>query len=293
LICWLGVTAQIIDDGASFSQIFNFRYSYMNLEKYVTLSGIHFSLYIIVAIIFCLDSIKSGERVIVSILRFILITLFTIFTLHLGSRMGILIILAVVITFFINRFITSRAIVNLFAPLILMLIIAVGVFNMPYLKVRILEYAVSMNSDNISIKDKRLVRWKAGWEIFEDNIVFGVGSGDVEEKLLESYEKNQLVEAHKNKLNAHNQFLQMSISNGLIGVSLFIAILIFQFHTSIKYKSFVWFAFTLSICLASFTESILNRQKSVLLFSLFTCLFIKYYERERRSGSFGLWLRGS
>lgn len=291
LTCWLGVTVQMIDDGASFSQIFNYKYSYMNLEKYVTLSGIHFSLYIILAIIFCLDSISKSEKMTTSILKITLIAIFTIFTLHLGSRMGILIIIAVITTFFINRFFITKAIKNLFAPLIIILTIAFGIFYMPYLKVRVLEYALSIDSDDISIKDKRLIRWQAGWKVFENNILFGVGSGDAEEKLLESYKKNELTEAYNNKLNAHNQFLQMAISNGLVGVLLFIGILIYQFRLSIKHKSFVWFAFTLSVFLASLTESILERQKSILLFSLFTCLFIRYYERERRSGSFGLWVR--
>ena len=272
LICWLSVVIAMIDDGASFDQLFNYKYSYMNLEKYITLSGIHFSLYIIVAIIFCLDIKFDGKRRSVTIGRIILISLFTIFTLHLGSRMGILIILIVFTTYFINNFIITKKIINLVAPIVIFFIIGVAVFGMPYLKVRIFEYAISVKDDDVSIQDKRLDRWKAGWEVFSNNIVFGVGSGDVEEKLLDSYQKHNLIEAYNNKLNAHNQYLQYYIIGGLLLLTSFLFLLVFTIVYSIKRKALLPIYVIILLYGFSLTESVLQRNKGVVYWGLMSSI---------------------
>ncbi len=293
LFCWSATAYDMYEDGASFKHLFHFKYSYRNLHKYLTISGIHFALFIITGIIFCLDNLLS-RTIIKPLNPNILLTLvFTMFLLHLGSRMSLVILIFVFILFFTIKFYQTKSIKIIIVFIMLLTIIVISAVNMPYLKIRILEYGLSFDDKKITLIEKRIPRWNAALDVIRENWIIGVGSGDTQEELLKAYDTYSLEDAKAGKLNAHNQYIQMALMSGVVGLLIFVLVLGWQVYLSIKYKSFTWLAFILCVIMASMTESLLHRQKSIILFSLFTCMFIKFYEREKRSGGFGVWIRGS
>ena len=83
----------------------------------------------------------------------------------------------------------------------------------------------------------------------------------------------------KNRKRAHNMFLTFWISNGLIGLFLFVCVLVFFSSLQIGEKRFLAIAF-IAIAISSFIfEDTLETQTGITFFSFFYALFsIRKYE---------------
>jgi len=64
----------------------------------------------------------------------------------------------------------------------------------------------------------RIISWKSSWDLIKKRTVFGYGHRKAEERLQNYYSENGFIWAYKFRLNAHNQFLQTMLENGLIGL---------------------------------------------------------------------------
>ena len=73
--------------------------------------------------------------------------------------------------------------------------------------------------------------------------------------------------------NLHNQYIQNFSDLGIIGFALLLVILLFNIKNAIKNKDFVHFAFAILMISLFLTESFLWRQRGVVFFTLFYCLF--------------------
>lgn len=109
------------------------------------------------------------------------------------------------------------------------------------------------------------------------NFFIGDGIGDSQQRLYDTYLKHQYIEYYNNKYNAHNQYLEILVSNGIIGLFYLVAVLLIPLYYSIKQKKTLYTLFIISISLAFITESWLNTNKGVVLYSFFNSLFIFNY----------------
>ena len=69
----------------------------------------------------------------------------------------------------------------------------------------------------------RELNWDCSKKIINNNPLFGVGTGDVQDELQKCYTENnyyQLTYWENTKYNAHNQFLETTIGQGIIGLFL-------------------------------------------------------------------------
>jgi O-antigen ligase len=73
--------------------------------------------------------------------------------------------------------------------------------------------------------------------------------------------------------NFHNQYIQNFAELGIIGFALLVMILLFNMKNAIKNKDFLHFAFAVLMISLFLTESFLWRQRGVVFFTLFYCLF--------------------
>ncbi len=120
----------------------------------------------------------------------------------------------------------------------------------------------------------RLEIWKESMEILQDNWLIGTGTGDVKDELMKTYKKHQFHYALDKKLNAHNQFLQIWLTLGIVGLLLLIWSLAIPIY-NLKFDKQPLFAlFAVIIILNSMTESILEVQKGVLFFVFFYSLLM-------------------
>ena len=118
----------------------------------------------------------------------------------------------------------------------------------------------------------RLEIWKESMEILQDNWLIGTGTGDVKDELMKTYEKHQFHYALDKKLNAHNQFIQIWLTLGIVGLLLLIWSLAIPIYRLKFDKQPLFALFAVVIILNSMTESILEVQKGVLFFVFFYSL---------------------
>ncbi len=104
-------------------------------------------------------------------------------------------------------------------------------------------------------------------EIIETNYIWGIGSGRKQETFNEAYKKHNLDIAAKGNYNAHNQFLETLIYNGIIGIILLFLIYMISFFKSIKSRNILGINMCFMFFSVSLTESIFEIQKGLWLFS--------------------------
>lgn len=123
-------------------------------------------------------------------------------------------------------------------------------------------------------KTNRLYIWNASIKIFKKNFLLGVGTGDVDNQLLEEYKIEGAKYFIKNPSNTHNQYLDYLVRFGIIGSILILLSAIFFFKIAIASNKEIYFAFLLLVGLCCFTENILNRQFGIVFFFFFNSLFL-------------------
>lgn len=125
----------------------------------------------------------------------------------------------------------------------------------------------------------RLAIWQCSINIFKANFIFGTGLGDRDKVLQNEYKKNQFFYAIETEKNTHNQFLDIAVSMGIIGVLVFIVVFfLYPFKVFFKQKQiFPTFVFIcLALCLL--TENMLNRYEGQVFISFILPISIKIFD---------------
>ncbi len=123
---------------------------------------------------------------------------------------------------------------------------------------------------------QRLEFWRTGWALFKDNLWYGVGTGDLKAKFKKQYEIEGSRLDEKNRLRAHNQYLTMFITYGVIGGLLFIAFLLYPLLKSSIRGNRVFLSFLLIFLLSFLTEDTLETQVGVTFFALFHPFILRF-----------------
>jgi len=114
--------------------------------------------------------------------------------------------------------------------------------------------------------------WKTGWGIAKANMFLGVGTGDVKSAFRQAYIDNDSPLQPQFRLRAHNQYLTMWITYGIVGLILFLLILVWPlFHGYGRDANYIMF-FILA-ALSFLTEDTLESQAGVMFFAFFYALF--------------------
>ncbi len=121
--------------------------------------------------------------------------------------------------------------------------------------------------------DERLQAWNVAIEISKKNIITGVGTGDVKDKLTEYYKKYNMTKHLEKKFNVHNQFLETYTGTGIAG---FILLLLILLILMLK-KNMLITSFGIIIIINFFFESMLNTQAGVTFFAFFYSLLIYFH----------------
>jgi len=119
----------------------------------------------------------------------------------------------------------------------------------------------------------RLLEWEGSWSVIKAHWFGGVGTGGGKQAMSDFY-------AHYNSstiglaLNAHNQYLQTWMESGFIGLFVFLLCLglgLFRLPQDSSYVGFI-----LIFSLMCLTESVGERQKGIVFFTLFQVLFLGF-----------------
>ncbi len=195
--------------------------------------------------------------------------LFLLFLVETSSRIGFISLILILAIESIRKADRKRLWLNLAIIFILLLIAT----QFDYLQSK---FEKLINSDG-TITFERYHRWKAIFEVFETNAswIFGVGSGDIHQIYRQAYEQGNFTLGLRESYNAHNQYLELLVGTGIVGLALYLGVL-FNFIRETKLHNMA-LAFFILILLFSFSESFLVRSKGVFFFAFFYCLFIVKY----------------
>ncbi len=146
--------------------------------------------------------------------------------------------------------------------------------------------ASSQNIDKTSSESTavRMLIWGECIDIIKQNFWFGVGVGDANDVLQNSYRQHGLTGALAHNLNTHNQFFQTFIG---LGVSGFIVLLIATLGTMVYgfiKKNIVLVLFSVIIILNFLVESMLQTQAGNLFYMSMLCLLLNYNLTEFKTG---------
>lgn len=118
----------------------------------------------------------------------------------------------------------------------------------------------------------RMEIWKESFELLKDNWFLGTGTGDIKDELVKTYKRHDFKYGYEKQLNTHNEYLQIWVSIGLIGLILIIlahVVPVLQFK---KYPDLIFPMFVAVCALNALTESTLETQRGVLFFAFFFSL---------------------
>ncbi len=108
-----------------------------------------------------------------------------------------------------------------------------------------------------------------------NTLPLGVGTGDYKDVIIESYKGIGFKAGIENRYNLHNQYFSEFLKTGLLGGSVFLAI-IFCLLKNLNWNQEFYVYLTLTFCMSCFVESYLERQHGVFIFALLLPFFMKY-----------------
>ena len=128
----------------------------------------------------------------------------------------------------------------------------------------------------------RLTFWRFSLEILQEQkaFLFGVGTGDAQQLLDQKYKQYNIYTGDLRRgdtgylgWNVHNQFFQLLLELGIVGLILFLAIILIPFLICLRRQQWLYLFFLTLIIFISLTESILETHKGIVYYSFFNGLF--------------------
>ena len=119
----------------------------------------------------------------------------------------------------------------------------------------------------------RLLVWDAALNLIQTDFLIGVGVSNAYEELKVVYKQKRYVLPYRNRLNAHNQFFQIIIECGILGIF----VLFLQLRIFLKERmkdGLIHVSFFLLIVGNFFFEVVFSRYSGIMSYSFFFCLLI-------------------
>jgi O-antigen ligase len=132
---------------------------------------------------------------------------------------------------------------------------------------------------------QRLEYWKTSLNLIKQHPLIGVGTGDINAAFEKEYaiEHSRLDKEHR--LKAHNQYLSITVTFGIIGLLIFLFALIYPLLINRNYADFYYVVFWIFIMLSMFSEDTLETQAGLTFFIFFNTVFLF---RKKEGGIGGL-----
>ncbi len=142
-----------------------------------------------------------------------------------------------------------------------------------------IRYEIQVENDpNLHPIIERLELWQNAWYTIQKNWIIGVGNGDVQSELDQSYESRNSALTAERRLHPHNTFLTYWLTFGIVGIIFVVFLFYFTIRIFIYRESVMGLVF-LFILLSSFLyEDTLDSQAGVTFFALFYAFFGKLSE---------------
>jgi|GEM_PF-206751 len=222
---------------------------------------------------------KQGYSLLGRIALVILILYFIVLIFLLGSKSGLIVlaILALLLVVFLI-FIRMKAWMGFIALAASVLVFYAGLTLFSYTAGRVsLSIGDVSNQKESKIQEDnsiltRLEIWEDSWQIISRNWLYGVGTGDVKDVLLDKYKTDHFLIGYEGRRNAHEQYLQTFIALGIAGFLTLFAMIMLPAWSALHDKYYLYFVFLLIFAVNIMVESMLENQAGVIFYAFFNVL---------------------
>ena len=239
----------------------------------------YISMYACVGIIFCLDELIERRKQFPNWAKatlLVFLAVFTVFTVLLESRAGVLCMAAVYLFMFLwmvfgKHMYRTGMVIGIASALG----IAILLLTMPRVTDRFRATAESVFSEQ-KTEDVRITILRSTMQVAADNWTTGVGAGDKIDAYMEQYRKDGNTVSLERKYNSHNQFVDTLTSTGIVGLLLLLSFFVVPLALAIRHRQFdsTFAMFLFMFFFNALFESVLGLQAGVLFFAfLFFLLF--------------------
>ena len=120
---------------------------------------------------------------------------------------------------------------------------------------------------------ERIEYWRAGFNVFSENWIVGVGTGDVQHSFDIYYSRSDSKLKPENRRRAHNMFLTVALSFGIFGLLIFISFQFYFLRIAMQRKEVLMTLFLAVACVSFLMEDTLETQTGVTFCAFFYSLF--------------------
>lgn len=127
----------------------------------------------------------------------------------------------------------------------------------------------------------RLHAIENSWNIFKENPIIGVGMADLNDEVQKMFEKKGTLLLPENRINPHNQFINLLVVSGIVGFILLFLILAFALIPSLKSANWLMVGFLVMLFVGFNLESFMERQFGSCFFGIMLgMLFQPHFSRK-------------
>ena len=242
----------------------------------------YFAMYICLALsvmFYCVFRQREGLTKYHKVAMGVLIPVFSVFVILLNAKIGLISLMLILVIAFLYLLLVQKKYLKGLMLLIGALLVVGSLNWIAPLTFQRMQWAISVILGEVEPAATestfgRMKVWPVAGEIIQENPIFGVGTGDIKDELINKYDTRNLSGMSAEKLNAHNQFLQSFAALGAVGFLLLIGGILAPLVQSIGRKKYVYLFFLLIIALNSLTESILEVQAGVIFYAFFNSFFM-------------------
>lgn len=264
------------DETGNISYLYYERFSVLHHPGYYSL----YTCFAIAILIFRNIAVSQRATRVTVISRWLLVIFFVVMLFFVASKAGIIsLIILGLLSFLHYIFVRKLYLDSIVFFLATILLIGAGFTFMQGFKTRFQAMekmaALMETSDGKQVANgiqiRRLV-WEISYQQILHNPLLGTGTGDYEARTREEIDKRALMEAFGGYKNAHNQFLQTTVTIGIGGLLMLLLWLFYPMVLAFRRGNFLYVAFIILIATNFLIESMLETQSGVLFVSFFHSL---------------------
>jgi O-antigen ligase len=150
------------------------------------------------------------------------------------------------------------------------------------LAVMFLVSLIENNNRSLELNDswERATLWKSAI-VANSNVLLGVGTGDYKIALNDYYLTHNMASFASGSYNAHNQFIQILFSNGILGLISIIIMIVRPIYVGIKTNNVLPILCMFPFLIYGITEVFLGRFQGVVFFALLHQMFLTQVSKNR------------
>jgi len=227
----------------------------------------------VISFVFLIEEFRQSKTKTAKALILSMIFVIVFFTFLIAARIAIITILVIMVLYIMTHLSKKN---KVFATLALILFTTIFFTYNQNLTKRFFRADDKYRKtffDKIAKHEPRFIIWNCSLDIIKNdlNYVLGNGFNTVKDQLVVCY-KNEIKIDHKrdwfveSRFNSHNQFLDLLMSSGILGLILFLMMLIYTYKES--KRDFYAMALMSSVLLILSVDNIFHRQIGNYLFAI-------------------------